>query len=180
MTELFCEDPTYLYVTVVIVELLMLFIYYKLRDRKLALSLLIPVVICGVTFALDYFIVTDREQITAITQEIADAAVKGSLKPATDYLDESYVGYAGDKTQLIVLTEEHLKQLKLTSCKLTDFDIKITGKQADMTVISTLKSQEHGGVYCLKWKVYWVKTHNGWRIRSAEEPRQTVPGFGIN
>ena len=179
MKELFCEDPTYLYVTVVIIELLLLFMYFKMRDKKLALSLLIPVFICGVTFALDYFIVTDREQITAITEEIAASAVKGDLSPATKYLDQNYNGYAGDKEQLVRLAGDQIAKLKLSSCKLTEFDIKITGKQADMSVTSTVKSEEHNGIFCLKWKVYWVKTPDGWRIRDTEEPRQTVPGFGI-
>lgn len=179
MKELFCEDPTYLYVTVMIIELFLLFIYFKTRNNKIALSLIIPIAICGITFALDYFIVTDREQITQITQEIGASAVKGDLGPAISYIDDGYNGYAGDKEQIIHLSEDQIKRLRLSSCKLTDFDIKITGKQADMTVVSTVKSQEHNGVYCLKWKVYWVKTPNGWRIREVEEPRQAVPGFGF-
>ncbi|HNX26915.1 MAG TPA: nuclear transport factor 2 family protein [Phycisphaerae bacterium] len=180
MKELFCEDPTYLYIAVTILELLLLFIYFKTRSVRFAMSLLIPVAICWITFALDYFIVTDREQITLITREIASAVVKDDFKPAEKYLDDNYNGYGGDRSQIIRLAEGVIKKIQIKSCRLTDFNIRIVGRHANMTVVSTLRTDGAmgDGVYCLRWTVYWVKTNADWRIRSVEEPRQTLPGFG--
>ena len=178
ITENLCEEPIYVFITLAIAVLVLGALWHSSR-KKLYLKLIAaPVVLAIAVFAMDYFIIMDREQIQDASREIATDLETGRVDAAGYYLDDKYFGYLKSKPLLMKFAQVQLKNLKIIKVHLSHDTIHVTGKQADMTVTSVLTFDgEYKGKTALKWEIHWVKRPQGWRIDEVSAPQRTVPGF---
>jgi hypothetical protein len=174
----FLEDPTYLYVLLVIVELVLMAIWYSRRTAWSARLLLLPVVLAGCVVAADAMVVTDRERLKQVVEEIAADVAGGSFDVATSYLDDSYQGFGGNKAGLIDrgLAEAHSRRIE--KVKFTRVQTIFSGKTAEMDVTTVIHMRgDYAGSRPIAWKIYWVDLPEGWRIRGVTSPQLVIPGF---
>ena len=181
LKQLFLEDPTYLYIALAVAELVLIVHWKARRTKQAAKILLIPLVLAGGAYALERFVVTDREQLHQIITEIALDAEKADFDKATAYLAEDYRGFGGNKTSLVILAKLKCETFGIEKVKITDIDIKVTGKRAEMALITAIQfSGEMSGTAYLKWKIFWVKRKlpEGWQIIEITKPQRAMPGLG--
>ncbi|MCD4824960.1 MAG: hypothetical protein K8S55_10145 [Phycisphaerae bacterium] len=179
LKQLFLEDPTYLYIALAVAELVLIVHWKARRTGRAAKMLLIPLVLAGGAFALERFVVTDREQLHQIITEIAHDAEKAEFDKATVYIAENYHGFGGNKTSLVILAKLKCKSFGIEKVKITNINIKVTGKRAEMALITAIHfNGEMSGMACLKWKIFWVKLPEGWQIIEITKPQRAMPGFG--
>lgn len=179
MKELFCDDPTYLYATLVVIEIILVCIWFMRKDLLASLLLLVPLAAGVGVWGIDKMVVTDREMIIEATELMAAQAPKGNVKPLFETLDPSYFGFGDQRESVMRLAEHGIKSRNINSCKLINMDVIVDGKTAEQEVTTVLKWGDNGhSMSCLRWKLYWVKRPDGWKIKNADEPKQVVPGFG--
>jgi hypothetical protein len=173
------DDPTGVYVILAAAELILLVLWWHRRTAKLRLALLGPVVLGGAVFALDLFVQTDREQLLAAARDIAQAAKVGDVETAATYLDENYTGFGGSKEKILARTKTLQTRYTIETVKLTDFNMTLSNRQAQMNVTSVIHfgAGTSIGMTSLRWTLQWIEREDGWRISNIEEPQTAVPGF---
>ena len=180
LKQWFLEDPTYVYIALAVVELILAAAWYYRRSGQYGWALLVPVILAGGVIALDRAVETDREQIRRTVREIAAEFSQGGLDIARKCIDETYHGFGGNKAKLLGRAEDLNRQRHLKSVKIKRCRIDVSGRRAEMevtTVIHLSDSSAGGGVMWLLWKVNWVKRPEGWRIERLSDPTSVVPGF---
>ncbi len=173
-----CEDPIYVFISLAVAVLVMLVLWHSNRKTLYLQLIIVPVILAGVVFAMDYYIITDREQIDQAVLAIVTDLEAGKLDAADYYLDDKFAGYKINKILLLKFAQAQLDKLQIENINLSHDTVTITGKQADMTVTSVLDlGGKFKGKYALKWQLHWVKRPQGWRIDEVAPPEQTIPGF---
>ncbi|HDY64916.1 MAG TPA: hypothetical protein ENH84_01630 [Phycisphaerae bacterium] len=179
LKRLFLEDPTWVYVILAVVGLILAATWYRRRSGRYGWGLIVLVVLGGIVFALDSVIVTDREQIRQTVREIAVEFAQGSFDTARKTIDEDYYGLRNNKAGLLAFGEAESKRERVKSVKITRCRINVVGRRAEMkiTTVIHLSDEMGGGAVSFLWKVNWVKRPEGWRIEKLSNPTNVIPGF---
>ena len=175
-------EPGYTYGVLAVATIVLFVRWYYGRTRKKAVAMLVPVVLAGVVMICDRLVETDREQILATTEALAhefDANADGRFALLERTLADGYRGYGGDKADVLELARAQRESRPIQSVGISEPQLKITGKHAEMEVTSVIHLGGNlSGTYALAWKVFWIKTPAGWQIDEVKEPNPTFPGFG--
>ncbi|MFP4106390.1 MAG: hypothetical protein ACLFVU_09905 [Phycisphaerae bacterium] len=172
-TELF-ESPFYTVITLVIIELVILAVWYNTRKRWAALALIGPPILIAGLFWLASAVRTEREKILLNTYEIADAITAGDVDRAATYLDPRYDGDVGEsKEQALDAGREAIRRFKISN---VDFrsapEIEVIGDEATMQADTFVKINASdlniSGAVRMVWTVRWVRRDEGWRIIHVE------------
>jgi len=167
----FFEDPLYLYVAAALAEAILFVIWRETRKRGLALALLAPVAFAACVFAVSRFVVTDREQIVAATEEIAADVQAGRTTAAEKYLAEDFTGYYRTKQHALDEARSAIETYRFKLIELKDVEVAVTGRRAVMsltTVVIPGAGLAAGRRFSHAWDVHWVKLpaagREVWRI----------------
>jgi hypothetical protein len=173
LRHLFYEDATWVYVALVLAELVLFWNYFRRRTRRTALCLLIPLALGGTVFAVETLVVTDREKIMGTVREIASDYQRGGLNAARLYLYDGYEGFGGDKDSLLSQAE-NVQSIKLTNPRLT-----VSEQRAELWITSVVRLSDDlgGGTLSFRWCVSWIRLLEGWKIDRVNTPEPVVPGF---
>ncbi len=174
VSRTFFENPVYLYVALGLAEVVLAIRWRERRTRRLALALLVPAVLAGCVFLLDYFVVTDREQIISASKEIARGFETGSMEAAEKYLDEKFGGFYRTKRNALDRGKRAIERYKLRLVKPMNVEVRVAGRRAEMSVTTVIEpgaGELAGQRFLLSWTVHWVKVtvagKQVWRIGSA-------------
>ena len=165
------EDPFTVYLVLVLVEVVLVGLWYGQRKKAYLAWMLAPAVLAAGAWWLERAVVTDREQILAALDEIARAAERHDTDTLAGYLDEDYRGWGVRKIGAVALAKA--ATLKWRVRKVTFLgtpEIDVRGKdQADATIWMMVGYT--GGLgegnYPLGWRAEWVKRPDGWKVRRA-------------
>ncbi len=181
MSETFFENPLYVYFTLGFGELVLAAIWHERRNRRWALSLLIPVVLAGAVVLVERLVVTDREQITAAAREIARDIENGEVAALERHLAADFAGiYEGiplSKQMAIVACMREKGRYGIRAIRFGNVKVIVLDRLANMTVVTriTFETAELGrAMMKVTFDLKWVETPEGWQLRSAEEPRKEL------
>ncbi|MHC4981907.1 MAG: hypothetical protein ACYTF6_01910 [Planctomycetota bacterium] len=174
------EGSPYLYVVLVLAEIVLTIRWRQLKTRVSALVLAVPVAAAACVFALDYLVVTDREQIIAVCEEMARDVEAGSVNAAEKYLDESFNGDFGNKRMVLAEVRRLITRYKPRRIRLKSMQVTVAGRRAEMFVIVVAEpgaGMLAGGPVSQSLRLHWVKleveNRRMWRIRTASRHDST-------
>ena len=175
LREALFEGQPYLYVSLLVAELILAAIWYERRSRRWALALIAPLALCGVALMADAFVDTDTEQIISAIRRIADDIEAGSAESAQEYIDEEYGGFKGGRAAAVAFCKIAVKTYGIKTVRLKGMEVEILGRRATLhmtTSVSFDHSQFGAGRTSLAWNISWIKRPIGWRIYRAQTPQQ--------
>jgi len=175
LERLFFEEPLYVYVTLVFVELVLAAIWHERRSRKLLLLLAVPPVVAGIVFLVSSQVVTDRERIVQAAEAVARDLEAGSVAAAERYLADDYSGLGVNKAGAIATGASIIRTYEIGKIKLTKVNVAVDGPVAAMQV-TTIITLEGGARGSLDWQLRWAKRPEGWRIVHIQNP-EARPGL---
>ncbi|HAU37339.1 MAG TPA: hypothetical protein DCX07_06430 [Phycisphaerales bacterium] len=178
MLNYLSDQPIVAYVALAFAELALAAVWYERRSRKIAWLLLAPPLLAAGVFAVSVLVTTDRQQIVHACREMARDVVANRADSLNTYLTDDFLGvYHGarlDKPGAMAMALGEKTRFRVKEITVNDWEIGITGDQATVTVETEmrLETAELGGA-AMKVFFYlnWVRRPEGWRLRSADEPR---------
>jgi hypothetical protein len=177
-TALF-EDPFYVYLLLGIAGVIALGVWYGRRSAKPLGALLAVAAAAGGVFLLDRAVVTDREQIWAAYDDIAEAVAQHDIERVASHLDLKYRGWGGLRTAAILAAEAAVKSYNIREVRYVGRrEVTVTGNTADSRVTTSI---HYGGDASRPsrilrgWKVEWIRREDGWKVRAAEPTDDVLP-----
>ena len=176
MSETFFESPLYVYVTLVLAELVLGVIWYESRKGKWVLGLLGPPMLGLAVGLVEHFVVTDREQIVAAVEEIAEAVETRQLHRMPQHLDEQFTATLGGmritKDEVVAVCNANVSKWSIREVNFHGMQVEITGREARMEVTTFLVYGREGNLRSsLMWDITWIKRQGRWLILDVAQPR---------
>ncbi len=170
----FFEDPLYVYLVLVAVELVLVMLWRARRTRRsLAMLAIGPAAAMGV-FALAALVQTDRERIIQISEQIVADVAAGRPERIPPHLTEDFSATLRGRKITRVTVENvatgYRRNLGIERIALRNARVEVEGDFATLHA-TTVLHLEDGGVFGLNWTVHWVRTDDGWKIERVPEPR---------
>lgn len=165
----FFEDPTYAYVALGLAVVVLAAIWFERRDHRLLLGMLAPLAVAGAVFLVERMVVTDREEIIAVSGRIAAHIEGGQVEEAAAWLDDGPLGIWESREAAIKQAEAFLHEHPIQRVALSRHDVEVQGRRATMKVTTVIEfgGQGTGQRVLLAWDLEWVKLASGWRIRAV-------------
>ena len=127
-------------------------------------------VLLGVMFfALDWFVVTDREEVKSILSNITTSFRSGNVEKQQYVIDENYHGFLTTKTALIKAAMREGKKDRIESVGVSFQSVKVTGSRAEMQIKTNIRLNT-GQIIPMRWTIYWGKSSDGWKITEISTP----------
>jgi hypothetical protein len=173
------DDPSWLIIALAVLEVVAAASWWHGRSPRRLVWVAAPIVLAGGLYALERYVVTDRERIVAACEEIAAMAGRGEFGQAAEkYLAEDFSGrFAGaelDKRGVLVRIRTATALEILEGVTLRDPELEFREGGAVVKVGTTLRFQESRRDYW-DWELGWRKTPEGWRIDRLIDARRAVP-----
>jgi hypothetical protein len=173
----FFEDPTYVYVGLVLIEIGLAAVWHGRRSGRLLAALAGPPVLAAAVFALSSLVVTQREEIIAAAKEIAEDLTSGGYAALERYLDEGFAGRFEavdiDKAAAVEAARTNIRSYGVSQVLVKRTDVQVEGSYATMDV-QTLIVWGDGRRTPIHWTLLWARLPEGWRIRELKGYR-----FGV-
>ncbi len=176
MTELFFESPFNLYLGLGVIEFPLILIWFARRGRIRLVTLLVPPVLAGIIALVAHLVVTDREQIIAVTEDIARAVESGQTQRIAGHIDEQFTGYLHGmlvrKKELVAVCNISIEKWGISKIALHKMDVEVSSPKAKMHVNTIITYGAHGGGRAaLIWNTTWIKRGKKWFVFGVQEPR---------
>jgi len=179
LRELFFEDPFWIYVMLVAIELFLLIYWWRSSDNSKAKWLLIPILAGGLVFAVEALVETEREKLIKAVGTIAADVRNERLDVLESMISEDFKGnFRGrslDKEESMELARESMNSHGVTGLEIKNIDVKIEedGRRASMVVVTRLSLRYLGprGSLLLRWTLLWEKIEGHWYIVYGETPK---------
>ena len=169
----FLENPIWIYTALVALELILFSMWFSTRSKKRKQLLLIPLLLGAVVFAMDWIVVTDREEIKTILSNITTSFRNGHVEENQHVIAENYHGFLKTKTALLRAVVEEAKKQRVESIAVKFQSVKVTGRRAEMKIKTNVRL-DTGQIIPMRWTIYWGKSPEGWKIIEI-----TAPNFGL-
>ncbi len=182
MRELFFEDPFWVYVMLVAIEIFLLIFWWRSSDNSKAKWLLVPILAGGLVFAVEAMVETDREKLIKAVNSIAADVKNERLDVLESMISEDFKGeFQGrslDKEESMELAREAMNTHGVTGLEIRNIDVKMKedGRSASMVVVTRINLRYLGprGSLLLRWSLLWKKIEGRWYIVYGETPRVGV------
>ena len=165
----FLENPIWVYTALVVIELILFSLWFSTRSAKRKHLLLVPILVGAMVFALDWVVVTDREEIESILSNISTSFHNGNIEEKQHYIADNYHGYLKTKTALVNAAVGEGKKGRVESIAVKFKSVKVTGPKAEMTIKTNVRL-DTGQIIPLLWTIYWGKSSEGWKITEISSP----------
>ena len=174
LSQLFFEDPLYVYITLAFAELVLLAIWHETRSRRWLIALAGPPVLAGIVLLVATAVVTDREQIIQAAHTIARDAEAGDVAAAQTYLDDRYSGLGVNKPGVVAIARAFLTKYQVTHVGFTRLTVEVYRDGRATMHAATIIAFGSEGKTAIVWDVQWVKRPAGWRILEVAEPQNKL------
>ena len=166
----FLENPIWVYAALVALELILFSMWFSTRSKKRKQLLLLPILLGAVVFALDWIVVTDREEIESALSSITTSFRNGNVEENQHVIAENYHGFLKTKTALVKAAVGEKKKGRVESIAVKFRSVKVTGRKAEMKIKTNVRL-DTGQIIPLLWTIYWGKSDSGWKITEISAPK---------
>jgi len=163
------ENPIWVYAGLVALELILFSMWFSTRSPKRKLLLLLPILLGAMVFALDWIVVTDREEIESTLLNITTSFHNGHLEKNQHVIADNYHGFLKTKTALVNAAVGEAKKDRIESITVRFQSVKVTGRRAEMKIKTNVRL-DTGQIIPLLWTIYWGKSSEGWKIIEISAP----------
>ena len=169
----FLENPIWVYTALVALELILFSMWFSTRSKKRKQLMLLPILLGAMIFALDWIVVTDREEIKATLSSITASFHNGNVEEKQHLISDRYRGYLKTKSALVKAAAGETKKDRIESISVRFESVKVTGRNAEMQIKTNVRLNT-GQIIPLRWTIYWGKSSDGWKITEI-----SAPNFGL-
>jgi hypothetical protein len=171
------QQPWTLLVAAVLVWFIIVLIRSGNPDKKRWWHFLIPVAVIAAGFALDYFVQTDRERITAVVKNVSEAVENEDCSGVEPYISQDYrdsIHYT--KADLMAHCANRLSEPLIKENIARTGKIEIKDNQATCRFSVRIVFEKQSSVarnffvefLLLQFKAEMEKKNNRWQITSGE------------
>ena len=154
------------------VLIILVAIWWRNRKGLFLLAWLVVLVLLGLTFFAEYFIVSDREQITANLKEMALAVEQNQPQTISNHLAESFEfqsrGVVVNKANAVTMIESAVKLNRLQSVFLWNINVeKLDAERGTAHVDYMARPTVDGNRPMFRCESDFVREEDGkWRMQS--------------
>jgi len=177
------EDPTWLYVILAMVWIVLAGLWWSRRSKMLAVSLCIPVLAVGALILVDHLVVTDREEIVQALGDLSGHLDNRRYDALADCLadDFSTPGLENNTGKFAVenLCKVTCERFKVTRfiIKSVDVDISSDGIAATVTVGTLVFTDGGSSRIPIRWIMQMVKKDDRWLIQKISDCNTHIEGI---
>ncbi|HKQ46713.1 MAG TPA: nuclear transport factor 2 family protein [Phycisphaerae bacterium] len=165
--NLFLESPIRLGVLTLIV--LAAALYARRRYMETFGKHILPAaaVLLAALFAIQYLVVTDREEIEKALEEFVAAIEANDSARIDAAISDDYSSEAMVKQDIVAFIERTLSRLKIYDTRFHRRDVTVQDEPAEMIVAARATVSVEGGVgemHWGSWRIDWLREGGTWRI----------------
>jgi hypothetical protein len=159
----------------VVAEYILIVMWLRRRTKGARRAALIGLALCIILPIVQKLVVTQREQLRAITETLIDAAENGNVQVIARRIDRNFRVGDIDHDRFIEGVKRVLTQIKIEDARITGFHVEVDGDTAKIelgVMAQIITRQEFSGQQPTSWTLTYVRTDRGWML-TAVEPRST-------
>jgi len=164
------EDPLVIYIGLGCIGALGLICFGFKRTFKSARPLFLAILAAAAVFAISTLVVTEREQIVAVCDQIALAINDDRPGDVEPFIDETFIGLGKkmpiSKKAAAGHIASQIKSYQITGVKYKILKLDILEGAADMQVRTDFVSGKLP-IRRLEWDVTWIKRSDKWLIQKV-------------
>lgn len=167
------ENPLAIYIVLALAEVVLGWMWYTRRDRRLVRWLLVVPAVGLVVGLTAWLVVTDNEKIQRNLKDMSAAVVAGDIDALGTYLDATCYAPVGgssiDRKELLDRGREVISRYQVRQIKLESIDTAISGPNAS-TLLGTriYLSNFITDSIAITWKMQWGKRDGQWRLTAVQ------------
>lgn len=176
MKAMLFEDPFWIYGALIIAEAVLAARWWRTRERRHALWMLLPLGIGVGVFALATLVETDREKIQRSTQEIVVHVQARKTDAIEALLDEdfrgTFQGQAMDRKEAMDRLRQVLSQGSVGAVEIKKNEVEVRGPEAHqkLNTVIELRGGMGQGRLPVNWQIHWIRVGGQWKIHEVAEP----------
>ena len=177
MKSLLLEDHFWLYGFILLAGVVLALRWWRTRERRHALWILLPTGLGAVVFTLSTLVVTDREKIQRATKDIVAHAKGQRIEEIGAFLDEDFRvtlhGQGLDRAEALDRLRQALSQGGVGTVEIKENDVEVKGPEAHqrLVVLVELRGGLGQGRLPVHFRIHWIRVGGRWRIHEVAEPR---------
>jgi len=169
MTYVLLEQPYVLIPLLVVGTYFCLVVWLRRRTPQARRALLVALALLIVLPVVQRLVVTDREQIRAVSDAIASAADQGDVDGIIRLLSVDFRLQDMDREALREFAKSRLDRFHPKDTAISDFRAQVNGDQATVTFVSSCTIMgEYSGPVRIGWTAVFVRVDGVWRLQSAD------------
>ena len=165
------ENPLGIYIALAMIGALGLVSYQNWRTFKSAWPTVVALVVGAAVFTISTLVVTDREQIRAACEKIANATSSRNTVIVEFLLDKDFTGLSETQTpgNAIRRLDSELKTYRVTDVRYKILELNVRNDMATMLVRSDITSETVPAMR-MNWRIIWIKRSTGWLVYKVSGP----------
>ncbi|HRX87162.1 MAG TPA: nuclear transport factor 2 family protein [Phycisphaerae bacterium] len=178
---IFLENP-YVLIPLLLIGTYACFVaWLRRRTPRAKRVLLVAVLLCVALPIVQQLVVTDREQIRAVCDEIGDAVEAGDVDAILAHTANDFQMYEIDREHLAERARRAIEHYRPKDIHISGFRVEVDGDRATVHYRSrcTVTGDVPVGAVVLEWKAVFVRVDGEWRLQSAEATSPLQPGFQL-
>lgn len=176
IVRIFFESPMLLFTVLLLVEVAFAICWW-LRPTRVSAGLAVGGLFVGaVLLIVQHLVVTDREQIRELIENLALAVDCEDIRPIEAAIDSEYNADGMDKAQLLRRMREAFEHADIDDVKLVDTRIQAEGDHAvvNLRAHARVRSPDWPYDYHLSaWDIELVRRGSAWRVMAARHKTDT-------
>lgn len=166
------ERPLFLAVPAVVIQFILIRRWAFRRDRTSARAMIAGFVLWPLLFAMQAWVVTDREAVRDLMESIRLAVERGDADAFALTVADGFEAYGLDKDDLINRMKRADRRRSVRQLKFSDFSFgEARGGAAEVTFNATADLDGSDSLMArvlTRWNMSLKKGPTGWRIQSFE------------
>lgn len=167
MQALLFERPLLLIAVLAAVQFALTWHWARSRTRRASRVALTALILFPLLLALQAWVVTDRERVTAVCREMADAMDAGEVARVGSHVSPTFAVGTMDRPALLEALEGVLTRVKVEEPRLTDFEVTTDGDQARATFAASCRLVTAGAIesgMLSRWELTFRRIDRRWQV----------------
>ncbi|MEK6644836.1 MAG: nuclear transport factor 2 family protein [Planctomycetota bacterium] len=167
LTRLFLESPIRLGVFSFIAFAIVLLVRRFLSEKAVRWSLPVALLAIPLLFAVQYTIVTQREEVFAAMDSYMAAVEARNPGGLAEGLSEAYDSEGMDRRAMLDFIDARLAVMRVYDSRVGSWDVEMNGDTAEMDLLVSATVSIQGGIgdrHVGRWTIQWVREEGGWKI----------------
>ena len=163
------ESPLYLAPLLLVAEFILLRRWAARRTPKARRAALAGVVVAALLLVMQYVVVTERERLIRLCNELAAAAVDGDVAGIGKHVSDRFATQNLNRDEFMEWVRRGLTAVEVKSARLSGFDVSIeNGQRAKVTFTASARvygaAEGLGGSRPSRWELHFEKIGDRWLI----------------
>jgi hypothetical protein len=170
ITQFLFESPMQLASVCGIVCLVLLVMWRRTGSAGRRKAFLAAAALSCLLLALQAVVVTDRERIVWLMDDLAKAVEAADIDRIEQSIDADYKDDSYDRTTFLAHVRNELTHYSVRGARLSAFKVSVSGNEATVSFRVVCEIRDRDGMFVSvlsRWQVDLVRRDTGWMVRST-------------